>query len=55
MGTGKVAHLYRFVAIASDWPRSSAPMPGYAPGVSTNVIIGILNFAAIFIILNAFL
>ena len=33
-------------AIAIDWPRSSAPIPGYAPGVSTSVTIGIPNFAA---------
>ena len=29
----------RFLAMASPWPLSSAPSPGYAPGVSTNVII----------------
>ena len=27
-------------AMASAWPRSSAPMPGYAPGVSTSVKTG---------------
>src|SRR3990172_132243 len=27
-------------AMASDWPRSSAPRPGYAPGVSMNVMTG---------------
>ena len=27
-----------FRAIASDWPRSSAPRPGYAPGVSMRVM-----------------
>ena len=33
-------------AIASNCPRSSAPTPGYAPGVSINVITGLLNFSA---------
>ena len=36
-------------AIASAWPLSSAPTPGYAPGVSTKIIIGILNLSANFI------
>ena len=30
----------RLRAIASDCPRSSAPTPGYAPGVSMNVSTG---------------
>ena len=30
----------RLRAIASDWPRSSAPRPGYAPGVSIRVMTG---------------
>ena len=37
------------LAIASAWPLSSAPTPGYAPGVSINDIIGILNLLAKFI------
>jgi hypothetical protein len=32
--------------MASPWPRSSAPRPGYAPGVSMNVRIGIPNRSA---------
>ena len=36
-------------AIASACPLSSAPTPGYAPGVSINDIIGILNLSASFI------
>ena len=32
--------------MAAAWPRSSAPMPGYAPGVSMNVRIGLPNFSA---------
>ena len=35
-------------AIDSDCPRSSASFPGNAPGVSTNVITGKLNFSANF-------
>ena len=31
-------------AIDSDWPLSSASLPGNAPGVSTKVITGKLNF-----------
>ena len=34
-GTFKSAISNRFFAIASPCPRSSAPMPQYAPGVST--------------------
>ena len=30
-------------AIASAWPLSSAPTPGYAPGVSINITTGKLN------------
>ena len=33
----------------ADWQRSSASIPGYAPGVSTNVNTGSLNFSAVFI------
>ena len=36
----------RLRPIASDWPRSSASMPGYAPGVSTKVKTGSANFSA---------
>ncbi len=36
----------RFRAMASAWPRSSASMPGYAPGVSRNVMTGRPNLAA---------
>ena len=36
-------------------PLSSAPIPGYAPFVSINVITGLLNFSACFINLIAFL
>ena len=42
-------------AIASAWPLSSAPTPGYAPGVSTIEIIGILNLLANSISLIVFL
>ena len=38
-----IEHLME-LAIASDWPRSSASTPGWAPGVSTNVTTGSLNF-----------
>ena len=34
-------------AMASAWPRSSAPTPGAYPGVSTNVRIGNPNLSAI--------
>ena len=34
------------LAIDSDCPLSSASLPGKAPAVSTNVIIGKLNFSA---------
>ena len=39
-----------FSAMACDWPRSSAPMPGYAPGVSIRQITGRPYFSAIFIL-----
>jgi hypothetical protein len=48
IGTRSFAISSRLRAIASDWPRSSAPMPGYAPGVSTNVKSGSSNFSASF-------
>ena len=41
-------------AIAIDCPRSSAPIPGYAPGVSTNVTTGSPNRAAYRISRSAF-
>src|SRR5579875_815179 len=40
IGTGARANAARHEAIASDWARSSEPIPGSAPGVSTNVTIG---------------
>ena len=43
------------LAIASACPLCSAPIPGYAPGVSINDIIGILNLFANFINLIHFL
>ena len=36
-------------AIASDWPRSSAPTPGCAPGVSIRTMRGRENLSASFI------
>ena len=44
-----------FLAIASPCPRSSASIPGKAPGVSIKVTIGIPNLSADFINLKAFL
>ena len=35
--------------MAWPWPRSSAPMPQYAPDVSTKQITGRPNFSACFI------
>ena len=40
IGTVSAAISRRLRAIASAWPRSSAPIPGKAPGVSTKVKIG---------------
>ena len=40
MGTSSVSMAIRFSAIAWPIPRSSAGMPGLAPGVSISVIIG---------------
>ena len=54
-GTVRLLISYRFFAIASPWPRSSAPRPQYAPGVSIKHITGLLNFSACFISLSAFL
>jgi hypothetical protein len=39
----------RLRAIASLWPRSSAPSPAHAPGVSMKVMTGTWNFSASFI------
>ena len=55
IGTFKTDISKRFLAIASPCPRSSASSPGNAPGVSINVITGLLNFSASFISLSAFL
>src|SRR5712692_10421959 len=46
IGVFSSAITYRLRPIASDCPRSSAPIPGYAPGVSMNVKIGKPNFSA---------
>ena len=43
----------RFNAMASATPRSSEPMPGYAPIVSTKVTTGRWNFSASFIARSA--
>jgi len=40
-------------AMASAWPRSSAPIPGYAPFVSTSVTIGRPYFSANFMFFSA--
>ena len=53
-GTVSVLISIRQRAIASPCPRSSAAMPGYAPGVSMNVITGRPNFSACFISRSAF-
>ena len=55
--TGTLSPLIsiRFLAIASPCPCSSASNPGYAPGVSINVKIGIENLSAILKSLKAFL
>ena len=45
-GTFNSVITARLRPIASDCPRSSASMPGYAPGVSTKVKIGSPNFSA---------
>ena len=55
IGTFKFDISQMLLAIASPCPLSSAPIPGYAPGVSIKVIIGLLNFSACFISLKAFL
>jgi len=45
-GTRRAAICSRQTAIASAWPRSSASIPGYAPGVSMNAISGRSNRSA---------
>ena len=45
----------RLSAIARPCPRSSAPIPGYAPGVSTKHITGLWNFSACLIRRSDFL
>ena len=45
-GTCNAAIASRHTAIASACPRSSASMPGYAPGVSMNAITGRSNRSA---------
>ena len=46
IGTFRLDITNRLRAMASLWPRSSAPIPGYAPGVSISVISGKPNFSA---------
>jgi hypothetical protein len=46
MGTRRPDISNRLRPMASDCPRSSAPMPGYAPGVSMKVMIGIWKRSA---------
>ena len=52
-GTRRRLISRRFTAMLSAWPRCSAPMPGYAPGVSMKVTMGSLNFSASFILRSA--
>ena len=54
IGTSSRDISRRFTAIASAWPRSSASIPGNAPGVSTRVITGRRNFSASFMSRSAF-
>ena len=54
IGVRSPAISRRFKAMASACPRSSASRPGYAPGVSTKVRIGRLNFSAMRMIRIAF-
>ncbi len=49
IGTSSSAMTYRLRPMASDCPRSSAPTPGNAPGVSISVSTGTSNFSASFI------
>src|SRR3954468_20231604 len=52
VGNADISRIFR--ASAPDWPRSSAPSPGWAPGVSISVITAAPNLAASFISLSAF-
>ena len=52
-GTRRRLISRRLTAMLSACPRCSAPMPGYAPGVSTKVTIGSRNFSASFILRSA--
>ena len=45
-GTWSVVRARMFAAMADDWPRSSASMPGAAPGVSISVSTGRRSFSA---------
>jgi hypothetical protein len=49
IGTSSLLISKRFRAIASLCPRSSAPSPAHAPGVSMKVSTGTWNFSASFI------
>ncbi|KAG1385299.1 hypothetical protein G6F59_017487 [Rhizopus arrhizus] len=49
IGTFSSAISIRLRAIASDWPRDSASMPGQAPAVSIRVSTGRPKRSAIFI------
>ncbi len=53
VGTRSALISRMFSAIAQAWPRSSAPMPGYAPGVLISVTIGSPNRSASFIFWRA--
>ena len=53
IGVGSRDISRMLVAISCAWPRSSAPMPGNAPGVSIRQMIGSRNFAASFIFASA--
>ena len=45
-GTRRRSIVCMLRAIAPPWPRSSAPTPGKAPGVSMRVITGMLSLSA---------
>src|SRR6185437_5589228 len=49
IGTSRRLISNKLRAIASDWPRSSAPSPAQAPIVSMKVMTGTWNFSASFI------
>ena len=54
IGVSSIIMSRRLTAIASATPRSSDSMPGYAAGVSTNTMMGRLNFSAMRMARNAF-